>query len=73
MTASELEAKTVTWVQRYQGQWYVIENLPPMVCKQCAETYFTPDAYDRVVELITSGTPPARMETVAVYDAASCG
>jgi YgiT-type zinc finger domain-containing protein len=66
----ELEAKLVTRVQAYEGQWFVIENLPALVCKQCGETYFTPEAHDRVVHLITSNAPPTRNETVAVYDAA---
>jgi YgiT-type zinc finger domain-containing protein len=70
VTLIQLKARTVTRVQRYQEQWYVIENLPALVCEQCGETYFTPDAHDSVVELITSGTPPLRMEAVAVYDAA---
>lgn len=65
-----LENQVVTHLQEYQGKWYVIENVPALVCRQCGETYFTPAAHDHVVELITSQQPPIRFEKVAVYDAA---
>lgn len=65
----ELESKLVTRVQRYEDHWFVIENLPALVCRQCGESYYTPSAHDLVIELITSESPPTRMEAVAVYDA----
>ncbi len=66
----ELEEKLVTRVQQYQGKYYVLENLPALVCKQCGERFFRPEVHDYVIELITSQKPPTRTETVAVYDAA---
>ena len=54
----ELEERRVTRVQEYEGRWYLIENLPALVCRQCGETYFTPEAHDRVVALI-HGRPPS--------------
>jgi YgiT-type zinc finger domain-containing protein len=63
-----LEQKAVTRLQEYQGRWYVIENLPALVCRQCGERFYTPDAHDLVVRLITSGAAPTRTEVVAVYD-----
>lgn len=65
-----LEERLVTRSQEYQGCWYVIENLPALVCPQCGETYYTPQTHDLVVRLITSGEIPARVESVAVFDAA---
>lgn len=61
--------QTVTRVIQYRGQWFMIEHVPAFVCEQCGAQYFTPDAHDRVVKLITSENEPVRMETVAVYDA----
>ncbi|RMG84317.1 MAG: YgiT-type zinc finger protein [Chloroflexi bacterium] len=65
----ELEERRVTRLQAYNGKWYIIENLPALVCRQCGEVYYTPEAHDRVIELITSDEPPARIEQVAVLDA----
>ncbi|MDX2077150.1 MAG: YgiT-type zinc finger protein [bacterium] len=64
-----LEKQLVTRLQQYQGRWFMIENLPALVCSQCGEIYYTPDAHDHVVDLITGETSPVRFETVAVLDA----
>lgn len=65
----QLEKRLVTRVQEFEGHWYIIENLPALVCRQCGETFYTPEAHDRVLDLITGGTEPIRMEAVAVMDA----
>jgi YgiT-type zinc finger domain-containing protein len=64
-----LQKQLVNRVQEFEGHWYIIENLPAMVCSQCGETFYTPDAHDRVLDLITGGIEPIRMEVVAVMDA----
>ncbi len=66
----ELELQRVTRAQEYEGRWVVIENLPALVCRQCGERYYTPDAHDLVVALIQGHGSPARTETIEVYDAA---
>ena len=65
----QLEERTVSRVQEYKGQWYLIENLPALVCTQCGETFYRPEAHDRVLALVQAGTPPLRTETLAVLDA----
>jgi YgiT-type zinc finger domain-containing protein len=65
----QLEDRQVTRVQEFEGHWYIIENLPALVCRQCGETFYTPQSHDRVIELITGGTEPVRIESVAVLDA----
>lgn len=65
----QLAEQLVTRVQEYNGHWYIIENLPALVCRQCGETYFTPQTHDRVIDLITRGATPVRIEQVAVLDA----
>ena len=64
-----LEAQRVTRLQKYEGHWFIIENVPALVCTQCGEQYFTPDAHDLVVELVSRGQAPQRIESVPVYDA----
>ncbi|MEZ4670379.1 MAG: YgiT-type zinc finger protein [Anaerolineae bacterium] len=64
-----LEEKFVTRLQEYQGHWYIVENVPALVCEQCGEQFFSPAAHDLVVKLITGNAEPARLETIKVYDA----
>jgi YgiT-type zinc finger domain-containing protein len=67
----KLRERQVTRMQEYGGHWVLIENLPALVCEQCGETYYTPQAHDRVIDLITGGVEPVRVETVAVLDASA--
>jgi YgiT-type zinc finger domain-containing protein len=64
----QLEERLVTRVQEYEGPWCIIENPPALVCRQCGEMFYTPQAHDRVIDLITGGAEPVRMESVAVMD-----
>lgn len=64
-----LEAQLVTRFQEFEGCWYIIENLSALVCPQCSGTFYTPEAHDRVVELITGHADPVRVESVSVMDA----
>jgi YgiT-type zinc finger domain-containing protein len=65
----QLEERLVTRVQEYEGPWCIIENLPAPVCRQCGEIFHPPQAHDRVIDLITGGAEPVRMESVPVMDA----
>ena len=65
----QLDEQLVTRVQEFQGQWVVIENLPALVCRQCGEQYYTPQAHDLVVALLRAQPEPSRTEVVKVYDA----
>jgi HTH-type transcriptional regulator/antitoxin MqsA len=67
----ELEEKHVSRVQEYEGRWYLIENLPALVCRQCGEVYYTPDTHDQVLDLVKTGTRPVRTETLSVLDASA--
>lgn len=67
----KLERKLISRVQEYQGQWYLIENLPALVCRQCGETYYTAEAHDRVLELVKAGVRPVRTEKLSVLDASA--
>jgi YgiT-type zinc finger domain-containing protein len=65
----KLQEQLVTRIQEYNGHWYLIENLPALVCHQCGETYYTPEAHDRVIDLISDHSQPLRIEPMAVLDA----
>jgi len=66
----KLLRQRVTRAQEVGGRWVVIENLPALVCTQCGERYYTPEAHDLVLSLARGQADPIRRESVAVYDAA---
>ncbi len=64
-----LKLQQVSRLQEYNGQWFKIENLAAMVCEQCGEVYYTPQAHDQVLAIVRSGASPLRTETLQVFDA----
>lgn len=65
----ELEEKLVSRVQEYKGRWFLIENLPALVCTQCGATFYTPEAHSLVLKLVREGSQPVRVEQMDVMDA----
>jgi YgiT-type zinc finger domain-containing protein len=68
-----LKEEQVTRVQHFRGRWVVIENLSALVCQQCGERYYTPEAHDLALSLVSKSGQPARREQIDVYDAAIAG
>ena len=66
---SQLEEQHVSRVQQYQGRWFLIENIPALVCRQCGETFYTPQSHDLILRLVREGSDPVRVETLNVLDA----
>jgi HTH-type transcriptional regulator / antitoxin MqsA len=64
-----LESQLVTRLEEADGRWMLIENVPALVCQQCGERYFTPQAHDRVVMLLSGEEKPVRTTEVEVFDA----
>jgi YgiT-type zinc finger domain-containing protein len=64
-----LEKQQVPRLQRSEGRWFLIENVPALVCRQCGEQYFSPESHDLVIDLIRGNHEPSRTEIVPVYDA----
>lgn len=67
----ELVPQQVSRVLEYKGRWYLIENVPALVCKQCGEVYYTPQQHSHVLKLLRQGQPPVRLEQLTVLDASS--
>ena len=64
-----LEEKLVSRVQEYHGRYYLIEHVPALVCRQCGEIYFTPQAHSLVLRLVREAAHPVRTEVMTVLDA----
>ena len=58
---------TVNYTIEYQGQLYLIEQVPARVCQETGEEYFSPETVEQIQALIKSGRPPTRMIATPVY------
>lgn len=65
-----MEQRTITHVQTFQGQIYVLENVPAEVCVQCGEVLLAPQVLGKIQRLVWSGAEPSRTTQMPVYDLA---
>lgn len=70
LCGGEIEPRTITHPQEYNGAVYIIENVPVEVCIQCGEVLLSPEILEKIQGLVWSDTEPKRTESVPVYDLA---
>ena len=70
LCGGQLEAKSITHTQQYEGKVFILENIPAEVCRQCGEVLIRPDVVERMQELVWSNGSPTRTAHVPVYDLA---
>jgi len=58
---------TVNYTIEYQGQLYLIEQVPARVCQQTGEEFFAPETVEHIQALIRNNTPPLRIIETPVY------
>lgn len=68
-----LAASKVKRMQEFEGRWYLIENVPALVCGQCGEKYYSMDANDMVLRLVSNPANPVRVEQVVILEAKPYG
>lgn len=61
------EERLVNDVQPYQGRWYLLENVPALVCRQGGETYYTPQVHNMMLDQLQN-EQPQRIEPLNVLD-----
>ncbi|MDO8635245.1 MAG: type II toxin-antitoxin system MqsA family antitoxin [Dehalococcoidia bacterium] len=66
----QLDKKTITYPQVYEGKIYILENVPAEVCTQCGEVLISPEVLEKIQELVWSREKPGRKAEVPVYDLA---
>ena len=66
----ELEKKNITYPQSYKDRIFIMENVSAERCRQCGETFISPEVLMRVQELVWKGIPPQRKQEVPVYNLA---
>lgn len=70
LCGGELEAKTITHPQEYEGAVFILENVPVEVCVQCGEVLLRPDVLEKIQKIVWSEQAPGRTASVPVYDLA---
>ncbi len=58
---------TVNYTIEYQGQLYLIEQVPARVCQETGEEFFAPETVEHIQALICNNTPPLRIIETPVY------
>lgn len=65
-----LTFQMIQYSQEYEGHFYIIENVPARVCKQCGEIIISEPVAEKIQELVWSGVKLKRTEQVPVYEVA---
>ena len=65
-----LVAKKIQYSQEFEGNIYIMEQVPAYVCEQCGEIILSESMAEMIQELIWSGAKPQRTRAVPVYEIA---
>ncbi len=63
-----LVEKRVRYTLEYEGQVYIIENVPARVDAETGEQYFAPSTVERLQQTILEKAKPDRVIETPVYD-----
>ena len=70
LCGGNLEEKTITHPQQYEGKIIILENVPAEVCRNCGDVLIAPSVVKRLQQLVWSKKDPTRTDEVPVYDLA---
>ncbi len=59
--------KKITHIHTWGDKIFLFEDVPADVCKQCGETYFSPDILERMDEITLSDMTPKATVSVPVF------
>ena len=62
-----VERKAVRHVQQWGEKVFIFKNVPAEVCTQCGETYFGPEALEKMDKVVTSLPEPEEVTQMPVY------
>lgn len=63
-----LESHTIQYFQEFEGDFFIIENVPARICSQCGEIILSEPIAERIQETIWSGAKPKSTRQVPVYE-----
>ncbi|WP_343074962.1 YgiT-type zinc finger protein [sulfur-oxidizing endosymbiont of Gigantopelta aegis] len=53
----------VSYTIKYQGKFYIIENVPARICQETGEEYFSPETVEHIQKFIKGHKTPDRTIT----------
>jgi len=74
MMSHELEVlveKRVTYTLQFNGQVFVIENVPARINEETGEQFFSPSTIEYLQQITLTGQEPDRFAEVPVYNYAA--
>jgi hypothetical protein len=66
-----LVEKRVTYTLQFNGQVFVIENVPARINEETGEQFFSPSTVEHLQQIILTGQQPDRFAEVPVYNYAA--
>ena len=62
-----IEQRQVEHIHRWQGELYLLRNVPADVCTQCGDMFFGPDALKAMDKVVGKQTEPESHRSVPVF------
>jgi YgiT-type zinc finger domain-containing protein len=59
--------RRIEHVHRWQGNFYILRNVPAEVCTQCGEVFFAPKELGAMDDIVMRGRKPQEHLSVPVY------
>ena len=63
----KVERKAIRHVHQWGEKVFIFKNVPGEVCTQCGETYFGPEALEKMDKVVTGLPEPEEVTQVPVY------
>ena len=67
----KVESQKVTFVYDNDSDYFLIENVPVEVCKQCGEKTYAPEVEDELIRVAQKKLKPVKTIQVPVFDYAN--
>ena len=64
----KVESQKVTFVYDNDSDYFLIENVPAEVCKQCGEKSYAPEVADALIHVAQQKPEPVKTIQVPVFD-----
>ena len=63
----KVEERVVRHVHQWGEKIFIFKNVPAEVCTQCGESYFGPDALEKMDQVVASVPEPEEVAQAPVY------
>jgi len=63
----KVESRTIRHLHQWGEKIFLFKNVPAEVCSQCGETYFGPEALEKMDKVVASLPEPEDVTQVPVY------